>query len=90
MTALQVLVAGAVIVVLVWSFFDPRVGWAIAVLCVPFVVHQITDLSAIRSFYDGYLYQPGWLTALPLILAGSGIAALAASPTFTSRRLRHT
>jgi hypothetical protein len=56
MTALQVLFVVTVIVALLWSRVDPRPGWAVAVLAVPWIVHQISDLS-LGSFYYGYLYQ---------------------------------
>ena len=86
MTVLQVLVVAAMATALIWSVVDPRVGWAAVVVCVPFVVYQVSDLT-LGSFYYGYLYQPGWVTALPLILALAGIAAIAGSATLTTRRL---
>ena len=87
MTLLQILVAVSMVTALIWTVIDPRVGWAIAVLCVPFVIHQISDLT-LGDFYYGYLYQPGWETALPLILALTGITALAASATMSVRKTR--
>jgi hypothetical protein len=87
MTALQVLFVVAVIVTLLWSRVDPRPGWAVAVLAVPWIVHQISDIT-LGNFYYGYLYQPGWETALPLILAGAAVIALVASATSTTIRLR--
>ena len=87
MTVLQVLVVAAMASGLVWSRLDPRVGWAVAMLAVPFVIHQISDLTLGSSYY-GNLYQPGWETALPLILASTGIAALVTSAILTTRRLR--
>lgn len=87
MTVLQILVAVSMVTAVIWTVIDPRVGWATAVLGVPFVVHQISDLT-LGNFYYGYLYQPGWETALPLILALTGITALATSAAMTVRRIR--
>jgi hypothetical protein len=81
------LFVGAVIVALAWSRVDPRPGWAVAVLAAPWIVHQISDLT-LGSFYYGYLYQPGWETALPLILAAAGVVTLVASATSTTVHLR--
>ena len=89
MTAFQILFASAVVIAATWSLLDPRAGWAIAVLSVPFVIHQISDLTLGR-FYYGHLYQPTWETALPLILATASIAAATISATLTTRRLRRT
>lgn len=86
MTAFQILVAAAMVLGLIWSFRRPQVGWAVGVLAIPFVIHQISDLT-IGNFYYGYLYQPGWETALPLILAVTGIVALIAVATLSAHRL---
>jgi hypothetical protein len=87
-TVLQCLLVAALIIGLAWSFLDPRVGWAVATLTIPFIVYQISDLT-IGNFYYGYLDQPGWETALPLIAAATGMIALGASAIHTTTRLRH-
>jgi hypothetical protein len=88
LTALQVVFGAAVVIAVVWSRLDPRAGWAIAVLAIPFIAYQISDLT-IASFYYNDVYQPWWETALPLILAITAVAALIASAILTTRRLRH-
>jgi len=86
MTVFQVLFACTVIIAVLWSPLDPRPGWAIAVLSVPFIAYQVSDMT-IGSFYYGHLYQPGWETALPLILACTSLAILVATSVRTSLRL---
>lgn len=77
----------AVVVALLWSQLDPRRGWAIAVLATRWIIHQVSDLT-IGSFYYGYLYQPGWESALPLILAGAAVLGLTFCAANTTVRLR--
>jgi len=86
MTVFQVLFACAVIIAVLWSRLDPRAGWAIAVLSIPFIAYQVSDLT-IGNFYYGHLYQPGWETALPLILACTSLALLVATSVRTNLRL---
>jgi hypothetical protein len=88
MTAREAVFALAVVIAVLWSRLDPRVGWAIAVLAIPFIAHQLSDLT-IGNFYYGALYQPWWKTTLPLMLAVTGVIALITSAIPTTRRLRN-
>lgn len=87
MTAFQVLVVAAMVIGVIWSYRRPQVGWAVGVVAIPFVVHQVSDLT-IGNFYYGSLYQPGWETALPLILGAAGIVVLITFATFRSHQIR--
>jgi hypothetical protein len=87
MTAFQCLWVGGVLVGLAWSRLDPRVGWAITLLSLPFLAYQISALT-IGRFYYGELYQPWWQTNLPLIAVTIAMVALTASAANVSRKLR--
>jgi hypothetical protein len=87
MTAFQYLWLVGVVVGILWSRLDPRVGWAAAILSMPFFIYQISSLT-VGSVYYGNLYQPWWKTDLPLIGASTGIAVLTASAATASRKLR--
>jgi hypothetical protein len=87
LTALQYLWGGGVLAGLVWSRLDPRIGWATAVLSLPFLAYQLGALTFGASYYD-HLYQPWWQTGLALMAAGAAIAALTANAAIASRSLR--
>ena len=84
MTALGYLWVAGVVISLLWSWFDPRIGWAAAVLSVPFLVYQLTAPS-----FESPMPEPLWFHHR-LLLAGAGvaIAMLATNAAATSWRLQ--
>jgi len=87
MDAFACLWAGAVVVGVPWSLFDPRTGWTVAVLSLPCVTYQVSAIT-IGRFYFGEQFQPWWRTDLPLMATCATIVVLVASATTTERRLR--
>lgn len=84
MTALGYLWVAGVVISLLWSWFDPRIGWAAAVLSVPFLVYQLTAPS-----FESPMPEPLWFHhRLLLIGAGVAIAMLATNAAATSWRLQ--
>ena len=87
MDAFACLWAGAVVIGVPWSLFDPRTGWTVAVLSLPCVTYQVSAIT-IGRFYFGEQFQPWWRTDLPLMATCAAIVVLVAGATTTGRRLR--
>jgi hypothetical protein len=87
LTAFQYLWGAAVFIGLLWALIDPRAGWVVALLSVPFVVYQLSTIT-IGAGYYGELGQPWWQTNLPLIAGGTAILLLSLLSIFTTRKFR--